>query len=92
MDVAEELDSYDWKGAGPKSGAKYDWARWLKGDVWRIRRGEDYEIATETMRVTLHQMAGKKGLKVRTSKETEDGGEALVFQFYADDEGEPDQR
>jgi len=82
--MAEELDSYDWgELTSPRS--KYDWARWTKGDIWRIRRGEDYEIATETMRVTLHARADQKGLKVRTRKEKGDDWEGLVFQFFEED-------
>jgi hypothetical protein len=83
--MAEELDGYDW-GEQALGRSKYDWARWLKGDIWRIRRGEDYEIATETMRVTLHAKADQKGLKVRTRKEKRDGREGLVFQFFEHDE------
>jgi hypothetical protein len=83
--MAEELDSYDWDEANDAR-SKYDWTRWLKGDIWRIRQAEDYAIATETMRVTLHAKADKKGLKVRTRKETGQGWEGLVFQFYDPDE------
>ena len=86
--MAEELDSYEWGEANPNR-SKYDWSRWCKGDIWRIRRGEDYEIATETMRVTLHAKADQRGLKVRTRKESGGGWEGLVFQFYEPDEDSP---
>ena len=86
--MARELDDFDW---GPRTGGvkpRYDWPRWTKGDVWEIRRGEDYAVPTENMRVTLHGKADQKGLKVRTRKVPQKGDpefgtwEGLVFQFF----------
>ncbi len=81
--LADMIESFDWEETGQMSRRKYDWAQWMNGESWRIYLGEDYEIPTENMRVTLHQMAEKKGLKVRTTKKTDEkGGESLVFQFF----------
>jgi hypothetical protein len=96
--LAEELDDFNWDGHGKGGPGKYAWARWIKGDIWRIKRGEDYDIPTENMRVTLHAKADQKGLKVRTRKvplpSDPDHGkwEGLVFQFFSEeDEAEAEE-
>jgi hypothetical protein len=95
--MARELDEFDFGTTPGSTRPKYDWNRWTKGDIWEIRRGEDYDVPTENMRVTLHAKADQKGLKVRTRKvpaqgEPERGEwEGLVFQFYEPDD-EPAQR
>jgi hypothetical protein len=60
---------------------KYPWDEWADGGVWEIRRGVDFDVATETMRVNLHMKADSLSQKVRTHKIVDDEGEALVFQF-----------
>jgi hypothetical protein len=94
--MAKELDHFNWgeDTAGPQP--KYDWMRWTKGDIWLIRRGEDYEVPTENMRVNLHAKADQRGLKVRTRKVPQRGDpeygkwEGLVFQFYEPDQEDPE--
>jgi hypothetical protein len=97
--MARELDSFDWGDGAGGGRPKYDWGRWLNGDIWEIRKGEDYDVPTENMRVNLHAKADQAGRKVRTRKvpkqtDPEHGKwEGLVFQFYIpDDEAAvPDQ-
>jgi len=91
--MARELDDFDFgEEGGPRP--RYDWARWTKGDIWEIRRGHDYDVPTENMRVALHTKAEQKGLKVRTRKVPKQGDpehgewEGLVFQFYGLDESD----
>jgi hypothetical protein len=67
---------------------KYPWGDWTDGSVWEIRRGDDYEVATENMRVNLHMKADALGRKVRTRKVSDAGGERLVFQFQQSEETE----
>ncbi len=55
--------------------------------MWEIRRGADYDVATENMRVNLHMKADALTIKVRTRKINDEDGEGLVFQFL-DPEGE----
>lgn len=78
--MAKRLDGFpgDTSGAAPR---RYPWPEWTDGSVWEIRRGEDYDVATENMRVNLHMKADALGIKVRTKKVSDDGGEGLVFQF-----------
>jgi hypothetical protein len=62
---------------------RYPWAEWTDGSVWEIRRGEDYDVSTENMRVNLHMKADQSVQKVRTKKvRDEQQGEGLVFQFF----------
>lgn len=66
---------------------RYPWAEWTDGSVWEIRKGDDYDVPTENMRVNLHMQGDAKALKVRTKKVRDQLGEGLVFQFF-DPEGE----
>lgn len=66
---------------------RYPWSEWTDGSVWEIRRGVDYDVATENMRVNLHMKADGLAIKVRTRKVNDESGEGLVFQFV-DPEGE----
>src|SRR5579859_7394588 len=72
----------------PGSPQRYPWREWTDGSVWEIRRGEDFGVATESMRVNLHMRAEAVSRKVRTRKVTDDRGEALIFQFLESDEEE----
>jgi hypothetical protein len=70
----------------PATARRYPWSEWADGSAWEIRRGEDYDVATENMRVNLHLKADALGRKVRTRKITDTGGEGLVFEFIASEE------
>jgi hypothetical protein len=77
--MARRVASFDELGqAGVR---RYPWAEWTDGTAWEIRRGEDYDVATENMRVNFHMKANQLGCKVRTRKFTDAEGEGLVFQF-----------
>lgn len=76
--MAKRLDSFDEREETPR---RYPWADWADGAPWQIRRGDDYAVATENMRVSLHMKAKQMGCKVQTRKVTDEAGEGLVFQF-----------
>jgi hypothetical protein len=85
--MARRLDHFpDERAPGPLR--RYPWAEWSDGAAWEIRRGEDYEVATENMRVNLHLKADALGRKVRTKKVTDQDGEGLAFQFIPSEEEE----
>jgi hypothetical protein len=84
--MAKRLDKFPGQ-TDPQRG-KYPWNEWADGSVWEIRRGEDYDVATENMRVNLHLKADALARKVRTHKIADDRGEGLVFQFLESDEME----
>lgn len=58
---------------------RYPWSAWMDGSIWEIRQGDDYDVATENMRVNLHERARNYGQVVRTEKISD--GEGLRFQF-----------
>ena len=78
--MARRLDEFP-SGRGSGAPRRYPWDEWTDGGVWEIRRSQDYEISTESMRVNLHMRADTLAVKVRTKKVT-NGGEGLVFQFF----------
>jgi hypothetical protein len=84
--MARRLDAFPHEPTGPRR--RYPWHEWTDGGIWEIRRGDDYDVATENMRVNLHMKADALLRKVRTRKITDAHGEGLVFQFLPDEEGE----
>ena len=86
--MAKKRPEFDWE-ERPQRGTRYDWTLWTNGETWEIRKGEDYEISTENMRVNLHDQARQRNLKARTRKVSgEKKGhrwEGLVFQFRPPD-------
>lgn len=84
--MAKRLDEFPKPPAGGKR--KYPWDEWADGSVWEIRRGEDYDVTTENMRVNLHMKAETLFCKARTHRIKDDQGEGLVFQFLHTDERE----
>jgi hypothetical protein len=45
---------------------RYPWEKWFDGQVWRLNRGEDFEIPTISMRTQIFTNASRRGLKART--------------------------
>src|SRR3954447_13556671 len=87
--MAKRLESFP--GDVPSGARRYPWAEWTDGSVWEIRRGEDYDAATENMRVNLHMKADALAKKVRTKKVRDEQGEGLVFQFFDPDQNETEK-
>jgi hypothetical protein len=85
--MARQLDQFPADEA-PRAGRRYPWDDWTNGSAWEIRRGEDYDVATENMRVNLHMKADSLGRKVRTKKINDAEGEGLVFEFATSEEEE----
>jgi hypothetical protein len=72
----------------PQTKRRYPWPEWTNGRPWEIRQDEDYDVATENMRVNLHMKADSLGRKVRTKKISDEDGEGLIFQFLRSEEEE----
>lgn len=72
--MATKVDSFPSRNGPP---SKYPWAEWDDGSIWKIRRGDDFEIPTKSMAVVLYAYATRRGRKVRTIR-TDD---AVTFQF-----------
>jgi hypothetical protein len=68
---------------------RYPWADWtVAGTIWEITRGEDYDVATENMRVNLHERAKVERKTVRTKIIRRDDSEGLRFQFFGTPAGQ----
>jgi len=81
LTMGRRLDAFP--GERPPGRRKYPWDEWTDRSAWEIRRGEDYDVATENMRVNLHMKADSLRCKVRTRKfEDDDQVEGLIFQFF----------
>src|SRR3954467_13759357 len=87
--MAKRLENFP--GDAPSVGRRYPWPEWTDGSVWEIRRGDDYDAATENMRVNLHMKADSLAKKVRTKKVRDEQGEGLVFQFFDPDQTETER-
>lgn len=83
--MAKRLESFP--DSSTRAPRRYPWSEWTDGGVWEIRRGEDYDAATENMRINLHMKADALAMKVRTKKVNDENGEGLIFQFL-DPDGE----
>ena len=70
----------------PERHRRYPWEAWTDGSVWEIRRGVDYDVATENMRINLHMRGDLALRKVRARKVRDEQGEGLIFQFVESDE------
>jgi hypothetical protein len=85
--MAKQLDNFP-DDQAPETKRRYPWPEWTNGRPWEICQGEDYDVATENMRVNLHMKADSLGRKVRTKKISDKDGEGLIFQFVDSEEEE----
>lgn len=81
--MATKLADFDFDVRRVGRPQKYPWQQWTDGSPWSIKRGSDYDVATENMRVNLHSRAAAASMKVRTQRDPD--GDGLVFQFYRDE-------
>jgi hypothetical protein len=86
LTMGRRLDAFP--GEPSRGQRRYPWGEWADGSTWEIRRGEDYDVATENMRVNLHMKADSLSAKVRTRKFDDGQGEGLIFQFFDREEAE----
>ena len=76
--MAEKLEEFP----GGPTRTTYPWGQWLDGSVWLLRKGEDYEVETASMRAAASKAAKAHGKKLRTRIVTENGTEGLAIQAY----------
>lgn len=57
----------------------YPWEEWTDGNAWRIRRGEDYEVPSESMAQMVRNYGRTNGIPVRARENRE--LDAVEFQF-----------
>lgn len=56
----------------PHNNAKYPWDEWLDGQLWQVKRGEDYAPPAEVFRSYIHRVARERGLLATVRKVGED--------------------
>ena len=76
--MAERLERFP---GGPTQGA-HAWEEWLDGSPWLLRRGEDCEIETASMRPAASRAAKAAGKRVHTRVISDEQGEALAIEAY----------
>ncbi len=80
-DVGERLDGFDFAQRPVPATERYPWRQWTDGSVWRVERGQDYEVASRHLQAALYARATRDGLRVRTRLVRDGDREAVVFQF-----------
>jgi hypothetical protein len=54
------------RGKEPKGRERYPFEQWFDGAVWRLRRGEDFDVTPTSMRGAIYGAAKRRGYKVET--------------------------
>tara|TARA_B100000073_G_scaffold196165_1_gene162501 strand:+ start:671 stop:910 length:240 start_codon:yes stop_codon:yes gene_type:complete len=79
--MAEILETFDFTRSSGR--AKYPWADWMDGQIYKIKRGEDFTATTKVMRQQIYAAAKNHGKSVRsTSTATE-----IIFQATEESSG-----
>jgi hypothetical protein len=79
--MAKQLDEFPRQ----KRRGKYPWEEWLNGHVWLLRKGEDYETSSSSMRAIAASAAKSAGKRLRTQvSRDDDDTETLVIQAVDD--------
>lgn len=50
---------------------KYPWDKWFDGSVWRLTRGQDFQVSLNAFRGAAGQAAKRHGIRVTTRKVAE---------------------
>ena len=61
--MAEIVENAKWT-----SSRKYPWDEWFDGQTRLLRRGEDFELNTDTFRANMTGAAVRRRLRLRTNK------------------------
>ena len=79
--MAEKLDEFDFTTKrGPGRPSKYPWETWLDGGIYKLKRGEDYEVMTSSFKSAAKSAAKTRGQKLRFMPL--ESGSVLVIQAY----------
>lgn len=63
--MAERLDKFP-EPAANSNVWKYPWKDWLDGGIWRLVKGEDFDVSSESMRVQSILAGRRRNMAVRT--------------------------
>lgn len=57
--------------------SRYPWDEWTDGSIWRITRGEDFDVKPVSVVGTIYSKAKARGLKVTVAY----NDDSVEFQF-----------
>lgn len=60
---------------------KYPWSDWTDGNIWELKRGDDFDSSLASMRQTCKKVADRRGLKLETRTRKDARHEFLQIQF-----------
>jgi hypothetical protein len=63
--VATRLTGYTFHGKGHPT--KYPWQQWANGEVWEVKRGEDFDISPSNFAQRVYQQAYSRGAKANVN-------------------------
>ena len=78
--MAEILEEFDFSLHQRGSPGKYPWSEWMDGQIWKVKRGVDFEVSTLSFAGFLRGHAKRKGKTVKAAR----FGDYVVFQFALD--------
>ena len=64
---------------------KYPWDKWFDGSVWRLTRGQDFQVSLDGFRGAAGQAAKRHGVRITTRKVADN---TLLLQAIRDNAGE----
>lgn len=67
------------KECGPKK-IKYDWDRWLDGNIWKLKKGTDFNCRVDSMRLYFYTKCRMENLKGKTQLH----GDSIWVQAISD--------
>jgi hypothetical protein len=74
--MGKRLRSFDF---GEQTRARYPWADWTDGSVWKITQGTDFTVALESMQTQLYLRGKAEDRSCRTRFQHDPEG--IIFQF-----------
>tara|TARA_R100000808_G_C2073723_1_gene100201 strand:- start:26 stop:265 length:240 start_codon:yes stop_codon:yes gene_type:complete len=75
--MAKQLEEHNFTKAGSK--LKYDWDQWLDGNIWELKRPDDFQGSSQNFRAAAQSHSRRRGFKVRTNVVDDD---TVVIQAY----------
>lgn len=79
--MAEVIEEFDWNKARTTR-SRYDWDQWFDGQVWRLKKDEDFTAEVASFRSSASTAAKKRDKTVRTALVDED---TVILQAFNGD-------
>ncbi len=66
--MAKKLKTFEFR----QTASKYNWDEWFNGEIWELKRGEDFQNPANYFRSQVSSRARERGLRAMTSQVGED--------------------